>query len=97
MSSSLLLKQCPECPVRLALIVFVSGGDCTAAALWDATSMTSSILLATFMCSCRHAFFPIRFVSAHVANPYSSIDTTAAWKKLHFLLSVSSDFHMTDS
>ena len=29
--------------------------------------------------------------------PYSNIDTTAAWKKLHFILSVRSDFHMTDS
>ena len=30
-------------------------------------------------------------------HPYSSIDMTAAWKKLRFLLSVRSDFHMTDS
>ncbi len=30
-------------------------------------------------------------------HPYSSIDTTAAWKKLRFILSVMSDFHMIDS
>ena len=36
-------------------------------------------------------------VSIHVVHPYSSIDTTAAWKKLRFILSVRSDFHMTDS
>ena len=30
-------------------------------------------------------------------NPYNSIDTTATWKKLRFILSVRSDFHMTDS
>ena len=30
-------------------------------------------------------------------HPYSSIDSTAAWKKLHFILSVRSDFHMIDS
>ena len=30
-------------------------------------------------------------------QPYSSIDTTGAWKKLRFILSVKSDFHMTDS
>ena len=30
-------------------------------------------------------------------HPYSSIDTTAAWKKLRFILSVRSDFHMIDS
>ena len=29
-------------------------------------------------------------------HPYSSIDTTAAWKKLHFILSVKYDFHMTN-
>ena len=29
-------------------------------------------------------------------DPYSSIDTTAPLKKLHFILSVKSDFHMTD-
>ena len=41
-------------------------------------------------------FFSIRSVSVHVVHPYSSIDTTAAWKKLRFILSVRSDFHMTD-
>ena len=30
-------------------------------------------------------------------HPNSSSDTTAAWKKLQFILSVMSDFHMTDS
>ena len=30
-------------------------------------------------------------------HPYSSIDTIADWKKLRFILSVRSDFHMTDS
>ena len=38
----------------------------------------------------------MRLVSVHVVHPYSSIDTTAAWKKLRFILSVRSDFHMTD-
>ena len=33
----------------------------------------------------------------HVWHPYSSIDTTAAWKKMRFILSVRFDFHMTDS
>ena len=45
--------------------------------------------------SCRQAFSPA--VSDHVVHPYSSIDTIAAWKKLRFILSVRSDFHMTDS
>ena len=30
-------------------------------------------------------------------HPYSSIDSTAAWKKLRFILSVRSDFHIIDS
>ena len=29
-------------------------------------------------------------------HPYSSIDTTAAWKKVRFILLVKSDFHLTD-
>ena len=43
------------------------------------------------------SFFSSRFVSVHVVNPYSSIDVTAAWKKLRFILSVRSDFHIIDS
>ena len=43
------------------------------------------------------SFFFIDLVSVHVVHPCSSIDTTAAWKKLRFILSVRSDFHMTDS
>ena len=30
-------------------------------------------------------------------QPYSSIDVTAAWKKLRFILSVRTDFHIIDS
>ena len=43
------------------------------------------------------SFFSSRFFSVHVVHPYSSIDTIAAWKKLRFILSVRSDFHMIDS
>ena len=43
------------------------------------------------------SFFSSRFVSVQVVHPYSSIDTTAAWKKLHFILSFWFDFHMIDS
>ena len=61
-------------------------GGRTAAVLWSVTSRTCSIQIAAFSCN-----------SVHVVDPYSSIDTTAAWKKLRFILSVRSDFHMTDS
>ena len=43
------------------------------------------------------SFFSIRLVSVDIVHPYSSIDTTATWKKQRFILSVRSDFHMTDS
>ena len=45
----------------------------------------------------KSSFFSSRLVSVHVVHPYSSIDTTAAWKKLRFILSVRSDFHMIES
>ena len=37
---------------------------------------------------CSRIAFSIRFISVHVVHPYSSIDTTAAWKKFR------SEFHM---
>ena len=36
-------------------------------------------------------------VQLNVVHPYSYTDTTAAWKKLRFILSDRSDFHVTDS
>ena len=38
-----------------------------------------------------------RLVSVQVVHPYSNIDTTAAWKKVRFILSVRSDFHIIES
>ena len=38
----------------------------------------------------------MRLASVYVMHPYSSMDTTAAWKKLRFISSDSSDFHITD-
>ena len=65
-------------------------GSRTAAVLWSVASKTCSIQLAAF-------FFSIHLVIIHVVHPYSSIDMTAAWKKLRFILLDRSDFHMTDS
>ena len=42
------------------------------------------------------SLFSNRLVSVHVVHPYRSIDTIAAGKKLRSILSVRSDFHMTD-
>ena len=43
------------------------------------------------------SFLSLRVVSVHVVHPYISFDATAAWERLHFILSSRSDFHMTDS
>ena len=43
------------------------------------------------------SFFSSPLVSVQVVHSYSSIDTAAAWKKLRFILSVRSDFHMIES
>ena len=93
MSSSLLLQQCPACLVRLIWIVFMMGGSCfLGCCLQDLFKIARRILV-----SLPPSFCSIRLVGVHVVHPYSSIDTTAAWKKLRFILSVKSDFHMTDS
>ena len=97
-SSSLLLKQCPACLVRLTWIVFVMGGRwpyswCSVGCcLQDLFEIVRSILV--YLPS---SFFSSRFVSVHIVHPHSSIETTAAWKTLRFILSVRSDGHMTDS
>ena len=97
MSSCQLLQQCPACLARLILIVFVMRGrwlyscwfvGCCLQVLYN---IARSILIWLPL-----SFFSIRLVSVHVVHPYSSIDTTAAWKKLRFILSIMSDFHMTD-
>ena len=41
--------------------------------------------------------FSMHFVSVLMVYLYSSIDTTAGWKKSRFIVSVRSDFHMIDS
>ena len=97
MSSSLLLQQYPACLVRLTCIVFVMGGRwpyswcLVGCCRQDLFNIALNILV--YLPS---SFFS-RLVSVQVVHPYSSIDTTAAWKKLHFILSVRSDFHMIES
>ena len=98
MSSSLLFQKCSACLVRLILIVFVMGGrwSCSCCVvgccLQDLFNIARSILVYLPSSS-----FSIHLVSVSVVHPYSSIDTTTAWKKLRFILLVRSVFHMTDS
>ena len=98
MSSSLFLQQCPACLVRLTWIVFVIGGRwpyswcLVGCCRQDLFKIARSILV-----KLPSSFFSRRFVRVRVVHPYSSIDVTAAWKKLRFILSVRSDFHIIDS
>ena len=98
MSSSLLLQQCPACLVGLTCIVFVMGGKwpyswCLVGCYHqDLFNIALNILVLL-----PSSFFFSRLVSVLVVHPYSNIATTAAWKKLRFLLSVRSDFHMIES
>ena len=59
MSSSLLLQQWPACPVRLTLIVFVTGGKWPYNCCFVGRSLHDlSVLLTGFLGSCRLAFSP---------------------------------------
>ena len=60
---------------------------------WFLDSNTARSLLEQFPSS----LFSLRFVIAHMVNPYSSIDKTFSWKELRFILSDKSNFHMIDS
>ena len=98
MSSSLLLQQCPACLVRLIWIVFVMGGRWPHSwCLLGCCRQDLFYIARNIIVSLQSTFFSSRLVSVQVVHPYSSIDTTAAWKKLRFILSVRSDFHMIDS
>ena len=56
-SSSLFLQLCIACQVRLALIVFVMSSKWPYSCCFvGAASMSCSVLLAAFLCSCRQAF-----------------------------------------
>ena len=83
MSTSLLLQQCPACLVRLTWIVFVIGGKwpyswCfVGCCRQDLFKIARSVLV-----QLPSSFFSSHLVSVHVVHPYSSINTTTAWKKL---------------
>ena len=67
------------------------------AVLWDVVSRVSSILYGAFMYNCHQVFFSLHLVSINVVHLYSSMDTTAALKKLRFILSDGADFHMIEN
>ena len=95
MSLFLLLQQCPVCLVRLTWMVSEIGGwwpySCCFVGCWfqDLFDITRSILV-----QFPFSFLSVRFVSVHVVHPYRNMDTTAAWKKVCFILSDRLDFYM---
>ena len=98
MSSSLLLQLCPACLVRLTLVVFVMGGRWLYSWCFVGCCRQDLFNIArNIFVKLPFSFFSSRFVSVQVVHPYSSINTTAAWMKLRFILSVRFDFHMIDS
>ena len=87
-----------KCMVRLTCIVFVMGGRWPYS--WRLRGCCRQDLFNTarsILVQLPSSFFSSLLVSVQVVHPYSSINTTAAWKKLRFILSVRSDFHMIDS
>ena len=93
MSSSLLLQQCPACLIRLTWIVlWWEAGGRIVGALCGVAARACSILLATFLCNWHLASSPAVLLASKWC-----IYTTAAWKKLRYILSVRFDFHMINS
>ena len=78
-------QQCPTCLVCLTWIIFVMGGRwpyswCFVGCCHqDLFNIAHNILVEL------PSSFSSHFVSVQVVHPYSSIDTTAAWKKLRFI------------
>ena len=93
----MLLQQCPTCLVCLIWMIFKMGGRwpysyCIVGCCFqDLFNIAGSILVQL------PSFFSICLVSIQVVHPYNSMDMTAVWKKLDFILSDRSDFHMTES
>ena len=78
---SLLLWQCPACFVHLTWMVLEMGGKwpyrcCFLGCCFQDLFNTARSILVQFLSS----VFSMRSVSVHVMHPYSSTDTTIAWK-----------------
>ena len=93
MSLCLLLQQCSACLVRLICMVLEIGdrwpyNSCSVRCCFeDLFNIAHSNLVQ----------LPSSLVNVYLVHPYNSMNTTAAWKKLRFILSVRSDIHMTNN
>ena len=98
MSLFLLLQQCPACLVCLIWMVLEMGGKCLYSCCFvgccfqDLFNIDCSILV-----QFQSSFLYFCLVRIHVLHPSSRIDTITVWKKLRFILSDRSDFHMIDN
>ena len=98
MSSFLLLQQCPTCRVCLIWMVLEMGGRWPYSYCFVGSCFQDLfIAVGSIFVQLPPSFFSIRFNKVYVVHPYISMDTPAARKKLLFILSDRSDFHMSDS
>ena len=88
--------SCISCLSYLDVLVMGGKCPCSCCFVWccfqDLFNMACSILVQLLS-----SFFTIRLVSVYVVHPSSSSVTIMAWKKLRFILSDRSDFHMIDN
>ena len=95
MSSSLILQLCL---VGLIWIVLEMGGRWLCSYCFVGCGFEDLFNIArSILEQLPSSFFSLRLVSVHVVHPYSSMHTTSACKKLHFILSDMSDFYMSDN
>ena len=96
MSLSLLLQQCPSYLVRLTWIVFVMGGRWPYS-WWLVGCCRQDLfnIARSFLVQLPSSFLSSHLVSVQVVHPYSSINTTAAWKKLIFTSKTSTYYQNT--
>ena len=97
-TSSLLFQQSPAYLTHLILKVFEIGVRCPYSCCFVGSCLqdlfnTAHIILEKLSWN----FLFVCFVNVHMVHPYSSTDSTAARKKLPFILFDRSDFHMTYS
>ena len=98
MSSSLLLEQCSTCLVHLIWMVLEMGGrkpysHCFIRCCFqDLFNIAHNILV-----QLSSSFYSLCLVSVRVVHAYSRTNSTAAWKKLFFILSDWSDFCMINN
>ena len=98
MGLPLILQQCPTCLAHLIWMVFEIGGRCPYRCCFVRCCLQDLFNTARYIrVQLPSSFLSICLVSVHVVHPCSSIDTTATWEKLRFILSDKSDFYMTDN